>query len=254
MERLVQEELQQCGGERVRQGFWGGVLEEFFADRNLTTKQLRDNYSRRRGMVASKGISRSKDAQSDNNSRGEPFTSDEDEIVIKEAVNELREYGKLRNGFWQKVVENYSTLKRTPIQLSSRCSYLKSKGKINLSETSSSNVGETVTSEQSEAIPTAEQEPRDAHDAQSHSDTVPLADDLIVFPAYQATTTKFPPQTLVTYRPSSGKDSIVGRVLEVGIYPSRDNLYVYTISSDDDDAGTGAQYERIPERFLEKRR
>jgi hypothetical protein len=43
-------------------------------------------------------------------------------------------------------------------------------------------------------------------------------------------------------------------VLEVGIYPSQDDLYVYTISSDDDDAGTGAQYERIPERFLEKRR
>jgi len=56
----------------------------------------------------------------------------------------------------------------------------------------------------------------------------------------------------VTYRPSSGKANIVGRVLEVGIYPGDDNLYVYTISSDDD-AGTGVQYERIPERLLEKR-
>mmetsp|Transcript_18531 Transcript_18531/g.43948 ORF Transcript_18531/g.43948 Transcript_18531/m.43948 type:complete len:516 (+) Transcript_18531:862-2409(+) len=260
MERLVQEELQQCGGERVRRGFWGGVLEKYFADRNLTIEQLRNYYKhvkhvKRRGMVASEDLSSSNDAQAVNNSHGEPFTSDEDEIIIKEAVKELREHGVLRKGFWQKVLENHSTLNRTPAQLSKRCSYLKSRGKINLSETSetsSSNVEGTVTSEQSEAIPTAEQGPSGVHDVQSHSDTVPITDDLILFPAYQATTTKYPPQTVVTYRPSSGKANIVGRVLEVGIYPGDDNLYVYTISSDDD-AGTGVQYERIPERLLEKR-
>ena len=252
MERLVKEELQQCGGERVRPGFWGGVLEMYFADRNLTTEQLRDYYKRtkRRGVVASEDLSSSNDAQATNNSHSEPFTSNEDEIIINEAVKELREHGKLRYGFWPKVVENHSSVNRTPTQLKSRCTYLKSRGKINLSETSStSNVGETVASEQSEAIPTADEEPRGVHDVQSHSDTIPLTDDLIVFPAYQATTTKYPPQTLVTYRPSSGKDSIVGRVLEVGIYPSDDNLYVYTIKSDDD----ASTYERLPERLLEKR-
>ena len=243
MERLVQEELQQCGGERVRPGFWGGVLEEYFADRNLTTEQLRKHYrnEERRRITAAQ--------MADNSYNGERFTSDEDEIVIKEAVNGLREHGRLCYGFWQKVLENHVSLKRTPMQLSNRCSHLKRRGKINLSETSSSNVEGTVTSEQSEAIHTAEQEPRDAHDAQSHSDTVPLTDDLIVFPAYQATTTKYPPQTLVTYRPSSGKAYIAGRVVEVGIYPSDDNLYVYTIKSDDD----ASTYERIPERLLEKR-
>ena len=259
MERLVQEELQQCGGERVRRGFWGGVLEKYFADRNLTIEQLRNYYKhvKRRGMVASEDLSSSNDAQAVDNSYGEPFTSDEDEIIIKEAVKELREHGVLRNRSWQKVLENHSTLNRTPIQLSSRCSYLKSRGKINLpetSETSSSNVGGTVTSEQSETIPTTDKEPSGVHGVQSHSDTVPLSDDLIVFPAYQATTTKYPPQTLVTYRPSSGKANIVGRVLEVGIYPSEDNLYVYTVESDDDaGTSTSVQYERIPERLLEKR-
>ena len=253
MERLVKEELQQCGGERVRPGFWGGVLETYFADRNLTTEQLRDYYKRtkRRGVVASEDLSSSNDAQATNNSHGVPFTSDEDEIVIKEAVNELREHGKLHYGFWPKVVENHS-LNRTPTQLKSRYTHLKSRGKINLSETSSSSdVGGTVTSEQSEAIPTADEGPRDVQDAKSHSDTAPLTDDLIVFPAYQATTTKYPPQTLVTYRPSSGKANtcIVGRVLEVGIYPSQDNLYVYTIKSDDD----ASTYKRLPERLLEKR-
>ena len=203
-------------------------------------------------MVASEDLSSSNDAQATNNSRGLPFTSDEDEIIIKEAVNELREHGKLRNGFWPKVVEKHS-LNRTTAQLANRCSNLKSKGKIDVSETSSSNVGGTVTSEQSETISTTDGEPSGVYDDQSHSDTVPLTDDLIVFPAYQATTTKYPPQTLVTYRPSSGKANIVGRVLEVGIYPSDDNLYVYTISSDDDAGGSGVQYERIPERLLEKR-
>ena len=204
-------------------------------------------------MVASEDLSSSNDAQATNNSRGLPFTSDEDDIIIKEAVKELREHGKLRHGFWQKVLENRVSLKRTPIQLSKRCSNLKSKGKINLPESSSSDVEGTVTSEQSEAVPIADEEPSGVHDVQSHSDTVLLTDDLIVFPAYQATTTKYPPQTLVTYRPSSGKANIVGRVLEVGIYPSQDNLYVYTIESDSDDAGGSVQYERIPERLLEKR-
>ena len=204
-------------------------------------------------MVASGDLSSSNDAQATDNSHGKPFTSDEDEIIIKEAVNELREHGRLRRRFWQKVLENHVSVSRTPAQLSKRWYNLKSKGRINLSETSS-NVGGTVTSEQLETISTTDGEPSGVHDAQSHSDTVPLTDDLIVFPAYQATTTKYPPQTLVTYmyRPSSGKANIVGRVLEVGIYPSDDNLYVYTISSDDD-AGTGVQYERIPERLLEKR-
>ena len=253
MEQLVQEELQQCGDERVRYGFWGAVLEKYFADRSITIDQLRDYYKnkKKRRAAASEKPSSSNDAQATNNSHGVPFTSDEDEIVIKEAVNELREHGKLHYGFWPKVVENHS-LNRTPTQLKSRYTHLKSRGKINLSETSSSSdVGGTVTSEQSEAIPTADEGPRDVQDAKSHSDTAPLTDDLIVFPAYQATTTKYPPQTLVTYRPSSGKANtcIVGRVLEVGIYPSQDNLYVYTIKSDDD----ASTYKRLPERLLEKR-
>ena len=249
----VARQIQESGTDKLPDGFWPSVIEENSMSRDSRQLSRRWYYLKKkgRGMVASGDLSSSNDAQATDNSHGKPFTSDEDEIIIKEAVNELREHGRLRRRFWQKVLENHVSVSRTPAQLSKRWYNLKSKGRINLSETSS-NVGGTVTSEQSETISTTDGEPSGVHDAQSHSDTVPLTDDLIVFPAYQATTTKYPPQTLVTYRPSSGKANIVGRVLEVGIYPSDDNLYVYTISSDDD-AGTGVQYERIPERFLEKR-
>ena len=249
----VTRQIQESDTDKLPDGSWPSVIEAHSMCRDPQRLSKHWYYLKKkgRGMVVSEDLSSSNDAQATNNSHGLPFTCDGDDIIIKEAVKELREHGRLRRGFWQKVLENHVSLNRTPAQLSRRCSNLKSKGKINLSETSSSNVGGTVTSEQSEAIPTTDKEPSGVHGVQSHSDTVPHTEDLIVFPAYQATTSKYPPQTLVTYRPSSGKANIVGRVMEVGIYPSQDNLYVYTIESDG--AGTGVQYERIPERYLEKR-
>ena len=180
-----------------------------------------------------------------NTTHGGASTAEEDEIIIKEAAKELRDHGKLRNGLWRRVKETHS-LDRTPAQLSKRLSYPISKGKFDLSIISSSEIKWAASDPGGNPTPAVEDE---TTNKSFISDTVPLTNDLIVLPPYQATTAKYPPQSTVTYRPSSGKSDILGRVLEVGIYPSQDNLYVYTIV---DDAG-GQRHERIPERFLQQR-
>ena len=340
MERLVREELKVTGNERVRPGFWDGVLRESFSDRNMTSTSLRKYYSRIKSLKmeeesAKKSTAGDCDKQKAKSSYGEKFTAEEDGIIIKEVARELRNHGKLRSGFWQKVVEEHS-LNRTTTQLCNRCSYLKIEKGMDLSASSSSN-NEAATSDHhldsnaessskapggpskfsneddrlmerlfkeelketgtgkvrlgfwgkvldehfsgrdfdakalssrvfylkskgkidlSASISGSEPNPTSAEEVETTSvgsevaiisDAVPLTNDLIILPAYQATAAKYPPQSEVIYRPSSGESDIFGSVVEIGIYPDQDNLYVYTIGDD-----AGGHYERIPERFLEK--
>ena len=343
MERSVREELKVTGNERVRPGFWDGVLQKSFSDRNLTSTALCKYYSKIKSLkMGEKSSAGNDDRQKIKTSHGEKFTAKEDAIIIKEVAKELRDHGKLRSGFWQKVVEEHS-LNRTTTQLSNRCSYLKvdkgvnfsaslsshnkavtssqhrnnrnaesgieapdgpskfsdqddrlmerlfkeelrktgtgkvrhgfwgkvlderfsgrdldakalssrffylkSKGKIDLSPSTSSEI-ESAASEPGLNLTSDAEDETDGSEVAINSDTVPLTDDLIVLPAYQATAAKYPPQSEVIYRPSSGESDVFGSVVEVGIYPDQDNLYVYTIGD-----GAGGHHERIPERFLEK--
>ena len=178
MERLVQEELKVTGSQRVRPGFWDGVLQKSFSDRNITSKALCKYYSKIKSLKMGE-----KSAVGDDHNSVHSTSS-----IAGEGVSSVPEQNS------------------TPAV-----------------------EGGTTTT--------------------SISDTVPLTNELIVLPSYQATTAKYAPQSRVIYRPSSGESDIIGRVLEVGICPSLDNLYVYTIA---EDAG-GQQHERIPEQFLQQR-
>ena len=178
MERLVQEELKVTGSQRVRPGFWDGVLQKSFSDRNITSKALCKYYSKIKSLKMGE-----KSAVGDDHNSVHSTSS-----IAGEGVSSVPEQNSTP------AVEGGTT---------------------------------TI----------------------SISDTVPLTNDLIVLPSYQATTAKYAPQSRVIYRPSSGESDIIGRVLEVGICPRLDNLYVYTIA---EDAG-GQQHERIPERFLQQR-
>ena len=347
MQELVRKELEETNCDRVRHGFWGEVVEDHFAGHNLTADQLSGRYRKYKqrilaaasNEITNKEVTSTHEAKS---SHGEKFTAKEDAIIIKEVAKELLDHGKLRSGFWQKVVEEHS-LNRTTTQLSNRCSYLKvdkgvnfsaslsshnkavtssqhrnnrnaesgieapdgpskfsdqddrlmerlfkeelrktgtgkvrhgfwgkvlderfsgrdldakalssrffylkSKGKIDLSPSTSSEI-ESAASEPGLNLTSDAEDETDGSEVAINSDTVPLTDDLIVLPAYQATAAKYPPQSEVIYRPSSGESDVFGSVVEVGIYPDQDNLYVYTIGD-----GAGGHHERIPERFLEK--
>ena len=249
MEKLVREELKATGNERVRPGFWEGVLQRSFSGRNLTSKALGKFYSKIKLLkTAKKSAAADNDKQKTKSSHGEQFTAEEDEAIITEAVKETRDHGKLRNGFWPKVVEKHS-LNRTTKQLSNRWSFLKSNKEVDLSVSPSSD-SESATSDQHRNNRNGTESDSKAPGGPSKcSDTVPLGDDLIMLPAYQATTAMYPPRSRVIYRPSSGESDVFGSVVKVGIYPDQDNLYVYTIADD-----AGDHHERIPERFLEKMR
>ena len=237
----VAQQKQESGSNKLPHGFWSSVVKKYSMHRDAMQLSKR--------WYILKNVDQSATAFNDkckaNTTHGGASTAEEDEIIIKEAAKELRDHGKLRNGLWDRVKETHS-LDRTPAQLSKRLSYLKSKGKFDLSIISSSEIKSAASDLGGNPTPVVEDE---STNEASISDEVPLTNDLIVLPAYQATTAKYPPRSPVTYRPSSGKSDIFGRVLEVGIYPSQDDLYVYTIV---DDVG-GQQHERIPERFLQQR-
>ena len=242
MEKLVREELKAAGSERVRPGFWEGVFQKSFSDRTTTSKALCNLYCKIKKM---KSAAADNDKQKTKSSHGEQFTAEEDEAIITEAVKETRDHGKLRNGFWPKVAEKHS-LNRTPKQLSYRWSILKSKEEVDLSVSPPSD-SEAATSDQHRNNRNTESDSKAPSGPSKCSDTVPLSDDLIMLPAYQATTAMYPPRSRVIYRPSSGASDVFGSVVKVGIYPDQDNLYVYTIADD-----AGDHHERIPERFLDK--
>ena len=326
MQELVRKELEETNCDRVRHGFWGEVVKDHFAGHNLTADQLSGRYRKykqKKLAAASNDVSDTcNEATSTHEAKnsGENFTADEDAIIIKEAMKEMRDHGKLRSGFWPKVVEKHMfTGNRTRKQLSnrwttlkskasdgpsskasdgpcrfsheddclmerlfkeelketgtgkarlgfwgkvvdehfsgrdfdakalsSRFCYLKSKGKIDLSASTSSEI-ESAASEPELNLTSDAEDETIGIEVAIDSDTVPLTDDLIMLPAYQATAAQYPPQSRVVYRSSSGESSIFGSVVEVGIYPDQDNLYVYTIGDD-----AGDQHERIPERFIEK--
>ena len=298
MERLVREELKVTGNERVRPGFWDRVLQKSFSDRNMTSTALCKCYSKIKSLkIAEKSTATDGHIQT-KNSQGEQFTAEEDEAIITEAVKETRDHGKLRNGFWPKVVEKHSLnrttkqlsnrwsilksrervdllafpssdseaatsdrhrknrnaesdgkapggpskfsdqddrlmerlfkeeLKETgtgkarlgfwgkvldehfsgrdfnPKNLSSRFFYLKSKGKIDLSASASSEI-ESADSEPGLNLTSDAEDETVGSEVAINSDTVPLTDDLIVLPAYQATAAKYPPQSevIISHRP-----------------------------------------------------
>lgn len=234
----VAQHKQEHGSDKLPTGFWPSVVENFSMRRDAGQLSRRWYY-----------LKQTSGAISATCTLPGGFSEEEIQSMEKLVREELKAAGseRVRPGFWggglQKSFSGRNLTSKALCKLYSKIKKMKS-----AAADESSLAKEDAASEPEPNPPTSAVEDETTNES-STADTVPLTNDLIVLPAYQATTAKYSPQSPVTYRPSSGKSDIFGRVLEVGIYPSQDNLYVYTIV---DDAGV-QQHERIPERFLRER-